>query len=149
MNGHVAKSHRMFCVSVLRALPGFSLNSTNRTNIEQGNSTSDQPRCALPYGPGGQGRKSTCSKPRQKHPCRSLWRVWGFVVTSGSGTDSPRVLQLAQRFHDAGNRVDSTVNCGHQWPAFARCIFVVGGFVSLVLMLLALRNNTFRMVSDT
>ena len=28
-----------------------------------------------------------------------------------------------------------------------RCIFVIGGFISLVLMLLALRNNTFRMVS--
>ena len=28
-----------------------------------------------------------------------------------------------------------------------RCIFVIGGFVSLVLLLLALRNNTFRMVS--
>jgi len=32
--------------------------------------------------------------------------------------------------------------------AFMMCIFVIGGFISLVLMLLALRNNTFRMVSE-
>ena len=28
-----------------------------------------------------------------------------------------------------------------------RCIFVIGSFISLVLLLLALRNNTLRMVS--
>lgn len=32
--------------------------------------------------------------------------------------------------------------------ALMMCIFVIGGFVSLVLLLLALRNNTFRMVSE-
>ena len=49
---------------------------------------------------------------------------------------------------DRANTPGSLLRCT-RCASELRCFFIVGAFVSLVLMLLSLRNDTFRMISES